>query len=169
MVGIEGMLGIELSMGVQIAPLSAVVRSPGRVWRIGAKAFCHELALGTELRRSLSRYAYVSMVQLARSSACPHFHPIGPRLASWLLRSMDHADAGEMAITQESIAHLLGIRRESVTEEAIRMQAAGHIRNSRGRITLLNREGLEEAACTCYANYPPLPSKPEERNKRCPS
>ncbi|HWH83723.1 MAG TPA: Crp/Fnr family transcriptional regulator, partial [Burkholderiaceae bacterium] len=95
MVGREGMLGVQLALGVSATPLRALVQGPGNAWRIGAKAFRAELAHSPALQRTLGRYAYVLMAQLAESAACLRFHQIGPRLARWLLMSQDraHADA----------------------------------------------------------------------------
>jgi len=147
----EGMLGVQLAMGVRIAPLHALVQGSGSAWRVGARAFKRELARSAVLRNELSRYAYVLMQQLAGSAACLRFHEIGPRLGRWLLMSQDRAHADSFRVTHEFLAYMLGVRRVGVTRAATELQRAGHIEYHRGALTVLDRRGLELAACSCYA------------------
>lgn len=151
MVGREGMLGSQLALGVERAPLRALVQGPGSARRIGAGAFRRELSRSTSLQRGLDRYLYVLMAQLAASAACLRFHLIGPRLARWLLMSQDRAHADRFRVTQEFLAYMLGVRRVGVTMAAGALQHSGLIHYHRGEITVVDRAGLEAAACDCYA------------------
>ena len=151
MVGREGMLGVQIALGELAAPLHALVQGSGSAWRVGASAFRHELAHSTALHNALSRYTYVLMRQQAASAACLRFHEIGPRLARWLLMSQDRAHADRFRVTHEFLAYMLGVRRVGVTRAATELQRAGHIEYRRGDLTVLDRAGLEAAACDCYA------------------
>lgn len=150
MVGREGMLGVQLVLGVPNAPLHALVQGAGSAQRVSARAFRAELAASTALQRSLRRYVYVLMEQLATSAACLRFHLIGPRLARWLLMSQDRAHADSFHVTQEFLAYMLGVRRVGVTGAAGILQRAGLIEYRRGKVTVLDRARLEQAACSCY-------------------
>ena len=151
MVGREGMPGAQLALGVSSAPMRALVQGPGRAWRIGAAAFRAELARSEPLQRGLNRYLYVLMAQLAAATACLRFHQIGPRLARWLLMSQDRAHADHFHVTHEFLAYMLGVRRVGVTAAAGALQRSGLIEYRRGELAVLDRAGLEAAACGCYA------------------
>ena len=151
MVGREGMLGVQLALGVATAPLHALVQGTGTAWRIGTRAFKAELAASPALQNELHRYLYVLMAQLAESTACVRFHQIGPRLARWLLMSQDRSRASSFEVTQEFLAYMLGVRRVGITAAAGALQRNGLIAYSRGKLTVLDRKGLEQAACGCYA------------------
>ena len=151
MVGREGMVGAQLALGIVAAPLRAIVQGSGAAWRIGTKAFLPELARSPALQRSLSRYVYVLMAQLATSAACLRYHLIGPRLARWLLMTQDRAHADSFHVTQEFLAYMLGVRRVGITAAAGSLQRSGLIEYARGELTVLDRAGLEAAACSCYA------------------
>lgn len=150
MVGREGMLGAQLTLGVVTAPLRAVVQGPGTSWRIAVVEFRRELARGIALQRALQRYVYVLMMQLTRSAACLRFHQIGQRLARWLLMSQDRSYSDRFLITHEFLAYMLGVRRVGITTAAVALQRNGLIEYHRGELTVLNRKGLEAAACACY-------------------
>lgn len=152
MVGREGMLGAHVVLGVRIAPLHAVVQGPGAAWRIGTADFRRELAHNASLQRGLNRYIHVLMTQLAASAGCLRFHLIGPRLARWLLMSQDRAHADGFRITHEFLSYMLGVRRVGVTTAAVALQRSGLIEYHRGALTVLDRPGLEAAACSCYAS-----------------
>ena len=150
MVGREGLLGAQLALGVLTSPLRALVQGAGAAKRVEAKAFRAELARSTALQRNLHRYLYVLMEQLATSAACLRFHQIGPRLARWLLMSQDRAHADTFHVTQEFLAYMLGVRRVGVTAAASALQRRGLIEYRRGELKVLDRSGLEAAACSCY-------------------
>jgi CRP-like cAMP-binding protein len=152
MVGREGMLGAQLALGVATVPLHALVQGAGSAWRIRTVAFRVELARSPALQRTLNRYLYVLMTQLAGSAACLRFHQIGPRLARWLLMSQDRAHADQFHVTHEFLAYMLGVRRVGITAAAGMLQRDGLIEYRRGEMKVLNRGGLEAAACGCYAN-----------------
>ena len=151
MVGREGMLGAQLALGVMVTPLHALVQGAGTAWRIDAAAFRAELARSTALQRGLHRYIYVLMAQLSATAACLRFHQIGPRLARWLLMSQDRAHSDKFHVTHEFLAYMLGVRRVGVTTAAGALQRAGLIEYRHGQLTVLDRVGLEAAACACYA------------------
>lgn len=151
MVGREGMLGIQLTQGVMTAPLHALVQGPGSAWRISASAFKRELARSASLQKILGRYTYVLMQQQATSAACLRYHEIGPRLARWLLMTQDRAHADAFHVTHEFLAYMLGVRRVGVTRAASELQRANQIKYHRGEVWVLDRAGLEAAACDCYA------------------
>jgi len=150
MVGREGMLGAQLALGVNTVPLHALVQGPGTAWRIDARDFRRELIDSQALQRVMNRYLYVVMAQLATSAVCLRFHLIGPRLARWLLMSQDRAHSDSFPVTQEFLAYMLGVRRVGVTAAAGALQRSGLIEYHRGELKVLDRSGLEAAACDCY-------------------
>jgi CRP-like cAMP-binding protein len=151
MVGREGMVGAHLALGVMTEPLHAVVQGSGSAWRIASAPFRRELARSSALRRWLNRYLYVLMSQFAVSAACLRFHLIGPRLARWLLMTQDRTHTNSFHVTHEFLAYMLGVRRVGITAAAGSLYRAGLIEYKRGDLVVLNRRGLEAAACGCYA------------------
>jgi len=151
MVGREGMVGVQLLVGVLEAPWRALVQGQGTAWRLSATGFKRELALSQSLQCSLKHYLYVLMAQQAASAGCLRFHMIGQRLARWLLMSQDRAHSDSFHVTHEFLAYMLGMRRVGVTAAASTMQKNGLIQYHRGELKVLDRAGLEAAACGCYA------------------
>lgn len=151
MVGREGMLGAPQVLGVPSSPLRALVQGQGASWRMGVAPFRRELVHSAALRSQLERYVYVLMAQMVSAAGCLRFHLIGPRLARWLLMSQDRAHDDSFQVTHEFLAYMLGVRRVGVTVAAGELQRRGLISYHRGALTVLDRGGLEEAACSCYA------------------
>lgn len=152
MVGYEGMLGVELALGINVAPLRTVVQGAGRAWRLARAPLVRELRVCAALRHAVHTYIYVQMSQLATASACRRFHLIGPRLARWLLMTQDRSRRDRFRVTHEFLALMLGVRRVGVTVAASALQEEGLIRYHRGELEVLDRGGLEARACGCYAS-----------------
>jgi len=151
MVGREGMLGAQLALGVSAIPLHALVQGAGMAWRMPAARFRRELSGSASLQLSMNRYVYVLMAQLATAAGCTRFHSVEPRLARWLLMTQDRTRSNSFHLTHEFLGHMLGVRRVGITGAAGALQDQGLIRYRRGNITVLDRAGLEAAACSCYA------------------
>lgn len=151
MVGSEGLVGAYLALDVTVEPLHTVVQGAGSALRVATTPFMQELGRSPVLRGAVNRYLYVLMAQLATASACLRFHEIEPRLARWLLMSQDRAHADTFHVTQEFLAYMLGVRRVGITGAASGLRRDRLIEYRRGEVTILDRAGLEAAACTCYA------------------
>ena len=150
MVGREGLFGALLALGATTSPLQALVQGSGSALRITATALRSEIGRSSALRSMLLRYVFVTMEQMATSAACLRFHLIGPRLARWLLMSEDRAHDPHFLVTHEFLASMLGVRRVGVTVAAGELQRRGLIHYHRGQVQVLDRSGLEAAACSCY-------------------
>jgi CRP-like cAMP-binding protein len=151
LVGNEGMVGAWLLLGVDVAPLRALVQGSGLAWRVEAKAFRREMAANPNVRDMFNRYVYVQLVQLAQTAACTRFHVVESRLARSLLMTRDRAHSREFHITQQLLAHVLGVRRAGVTRAATSLRRRKLIRYSRGDVEITDERGLEGVACGCYA------------------
>ncbi len=150
MVGNEGIVGISLFMGGESTPSRAVVQSAGQGFRLPAAVMKDEFNRAPVLHLML-RYTQALITQMAQTAVCNRHHSLDQQLCRWLLLSLDRLHGKELVMTQELIANMLGVRREGVTEAALKLQKAGLIRYSRGHITVLDRSGLEERTCECYA------------------
>jgi CRP-like cAMP-binding protein len=149
-VGNEGIVGISLFMGGGSTPSRAVVQSAGSGFRLQAQVMKDEFNRAGPVLHLLLRYTQALITQMAQTAVCNRHHSLDQQLCRWLLLSLDRLSANELVMTQELIANMLGVRREGVTEGALKLQNDGLIRYARGRITVLNRLGLESRTCECY-------------------
>ena len=150
-VGNEGIVGISLFMGGSSTPSRAVVQSAGQGYRLEAQAMKDEFNRAGPVLHLLLRYTQALITQMAQTAVCNRHHSLDQQLCRWLLLSLDRLPGNQLVMTQELIANMLGVRREGVTEAALKLQKAELIRYSRGRITVLDRGGLERRTCECYA------------------
>jgi CRP-like cAMP-binding protein len=150
-VGNEGIVGISLFMGGGSTPSRAVVQSAGRGLRLEAQMMKDEFDKNGLVLHLLLRYTQALITQMAQTAVCNRHHSLDQQLCRWLLLSLDRLQGDELVMTQELIANMLGVRREGVTEAALKLQQAGLIRYARGRISVLDRAGLEKRTCECYA------------------
>jgi CRP-like cAMP-binding protein len=149
-VGNEGIVGISLFMGGESTPSRAVVQSAGQGFRLSSDVIKDEFKRAPVLHLLL-RYTQALITQMAQTAVCNRHHSLDQQLCRWLLLSLDRLEGSELVMTQELISNMLGVRREGVTEGALKLQKAGLIRYSRGRISVLDRPGIEARCCECYA------------------
>ena len=149
-VGNEGILGISLFMGGGSTSSRAVVQSAGHGFRLKARLMKDEFDRAGPVLHLFLRYTQALITQMAQTAVCNRHHSLDQQLCRWLLLSLDRLQGDELVMTQELIANMLGVRREGVTEGALKLQQDGLIRYARGRITVLNRPGLEKRTCECY-------------------
>ena len=149
-VGNEGIVGISLFMGGESTPSRAVVQSAGDGFRLRAQMMKEEFNRAGPVLHLFLRYTQALITQMAQTAVCNRHHSLDQQLCRWLLLSLDRLQNNELVMTQELIANMLGVRREGVTEGALKLQEAGLIRYARGRITVLDRAGLEKRTCECY-------------------
>ncbi len=151
MIGNEGAVGIALFMGGMSTPSRAIVQSAGHCYRLNRRHLMAEFGLHGDFHHLLLRYTQTLITQMAQTAVCNRHHSIDQQLCRWLLLSMDRHSGNDLEVTHEMIANLLGVRRESVTKAANKLQDLGVIQYQRGHITILDRTGLEGRSCECYA------------------
>ena len=149
-VGNEGVVGVALFMGGETTPSSAVVQTAGHAYRLAGRVLKLEFARAGPMQRLLLRYTQALMTQMTQSAVCNRHHSIEQQLCRWLLLTLDRAPSGELVMTQELVASMLGVRREGITEAAGNLQRAGIISYRRGHISVIDRSGLEARVCECY-------------------
>ncbi len=149
-VGNDGMLGVALFMGGETMPNRAVVQSEGYAYRLRSQVLKSEFNRFGAMERLLLRYAQTLLTQMSQTAVCNRHHTVQQQLCRWLLVTLDRLPSNELLMTQELIANMLGVRREGVTEAAGKLQRRGLIKYSRGHITIVDRQRLEEASCECY-------------------
>jgi CRP-like cAMP-binding protein len=149
-VGRDGLVGISLFMGGETTPSRAVVQSAGHAYRLDAAVLKGEFERGGPLQILLLRYTQALITQMAQTAACNKHHALDQQLCRWLLLSLDRLPSNRLAMTQQLIANMLGVRREGVTEAASRLQEDGIIEYNRGKIMVLDRAALEARVCECY-------------------
>nr|WP_246312052.1 Crp/Fnr family transcriptional regulator [Aquabacterium terrae] len=150
-VGFEGLVGISLFMGGGTTPSRAVVQSGGHAWRMPSRTLKDEFDKSLPVMHLLLRYTQALITQMAQTAVCNRHHSLDQQLCRWLLLSLDRLSGNDLVMTQELIANMLGVRREGVTEAALKLQRDGLIRYARGHISVLDRPGLEQRTCECYA------------------
>lgn len=150
-VGYEGLVGLPAVLGVLNSPGRVFCQIPGRALRVSADVIAAEAQQGTAWFRVLLRYAHFVTAMTAQHAACNRMHAVDARMSRWLLMTHDSVDADDFPLTQEFLGHMLGVARPTVNIAGAMLQRAGFIKYSRGRITVLDRAGLESAACECYA------------------
>jgi CRP-like cAMP-binding protein len=150
LIGREGMVGIPLALGRKVSSVRALVQGAGTAMRMTSAHFRKEFRLSLPLQQELYRYVHALMAQISQTAACNRFHVVEARLARWLLMTHDRVKSDQFRMTQEFLGHMLGVQRVAVTNAAYALQKRKLIRYTRGAITILDREGLEAAACKCY-------------------
>jgi CRP-like cAMP-binding protein len=151
LVGNEGLVGVSLFMGGESTPSRAVVQSAGLGFRLKAKLLKEEFNRAGPVLSLLLRYTQALITQMSQTAVCNRHHKLDQQLCRWLLLSLDRLQGSDLLMTHELIANMLGVRREGVTEIAHKLQSAGLIQYHRGRISVVNRAGLEKRVCECYA------------------
>jgi CRP-like cAMP-binding protein len=151
LVGNDGLIGVALFMGGESTASRAVVQSAGSAYRVTAKRLKAEFKKHGQLHRLLLRYTLALITQMAQTAVCNRLHSVDQQLCRWLLLSLDRLPTNQLSMTQEMMANMLGVRREGITIAAAKLQKLGLIRYSRGSIVILDRAGLEQTCCECYA------------------
>jgi len=150
-VGNEGVVGVSLFMGGDSTPSRALIQSAGGAYRLTAQLMKEEFNRAGPVLHLLLRYTQALITQMVQTAACNRHHSLDQQLCRWLLLSLDRLEGTEMLMTQDLIANMLGVTREGATEGALKLQTAGLIDYTRGRIRVLDRRGLEKRSCECYA------------------
>jgi CRP-like cAMP-binding protein len=149
-VGYEGMAGMPFILGMGISGVRAIVQGKGSALRMASEPFRIEFKRNVPLQEALYRYTYALMAQISQTAACNRFHDAGQRLSRWLLMTRDRVGSDEFLLTQEFLAHMLGLRRVGVTEAASKLKRRKLINYTRGKMQILNPRGLEASSCSCY-------------------
>jgi CRP-like cAMP-binding protein len=149
-VGNEGMVGVSLFMGGDTTPSSAVVQTAGDAYRLERRVLKQEFERSGPTQRLLLRYTQALMTQMSQTAVCNRHHSVEQQLCRWLLVTLDRLPSDKVVMTQEMVAGMLGVRRESIAEAAGRMQQAGVVHSRRGHLAVLERAGLETRVCECY-------------------
>lgn len=149
-VGFEGLVGISIYMGGESATSRAVVQSAGSGYRIKSNHLLDAFNQSRAIEHLFLRYTQALITQMSQTAVCNRHHTLDQQFCRWLLLSLDRLKTNELVMTQELIANMLGVRREGVTEAALKVQKAGLISYSRGHISILDRLGLENRTCECY-------------------
>ncbi|NNU43283.1 Crp/Fnr family transcriptional regulator [Ramlibacter sp. B156] len=150
-VGNEGLVGISLFMGGHSTSSQAVVQAAGQGFRLDAGIMLQEFNRSGAVMHLLLRYTQALITQMAQTSVCNRHHALDQQLCRWLLLTLDRLHSNELVMTQDLLSNILGVRRASISDAAGRLQKDGLIRYERGRVTVLDRPGLEGRSCECYA------------------
>jgi CRP-like cAMP-binding protein len=150
MIGSEGFVGVPVLLGAETSPLEAMVQIPGSALRMQTSAFRDELGSRPALLQLLLRYTQALHIQVSLSAGCNGRHTLPERLARWLLMARDRASSDDLPLSHEFLSMMLGVRRAGVTVTVGTLKSAGLINNSHGRVTIIDRQGLEAASCECY-------------------
>lgn len=167
LIGHEGMLGLPLLLGDNLGDLEGMVQCPGTALRMPAEAFHEALEQLPSLRRLLNLYVLVHHCQVARTAACNGRHDVPQRLARWLLMAHDCSESDTYPMTHDFLGMMLGVRRAGISTAAMVLQKAGLIRYGSGRITIIDRPGLESAGCECYGITRRASERLFGRNESC--
>lgn len=154
MVGREGLVGVQLALGAELSPVRALVQGAGPALRMKKARFLHAMEDCPALRRGVYGYVNLLLEQISLSAVCNRFHVVEARLARWLLMTRDRVERADFRMTHEFLSHMLGVRREGVSEAAADLQHKNIIEYSRGKIHILNHRALEAEACSCYRRSP---------------
>lgn len=149
-IGREGFVGMPVVTGGDVMPYEALIQTPGQVWQLSADLLRAEAARGGPVLSQLLLFVQALLTQVSQTAVCNRHHSLDQQLCRWLLLMFDRLDGRQLSMTREAIATMLGLRRDTVSEAAGVLQAAGLIRYARGRIELVDRSGLEDRACECH-------------------
>ena len=150
MVGNEGMAGMPFILGMGVSGVRALVQGGGNALRMASAPFRIEFDRNPPLQQALHRYTYALMAQISQTAACNRFHEAEARLARWLLMTRDRVGSDEFPLTQQFLAHMLGLRREGVSEAANALKQRNLIGYNRGNIQILDAKKLKASSCSCY-------------------
>ena len=165
MVGNEGMAGMPFILGMGVSGVRAIVQGGGTALRMASAPFRIEFDRNRPLQDALYRYTYALMAQVSQTAACNRFHEAEPRLSRWLLMTRDRVGADEFPLTHEFLAHMLGLRREGVTEAASALKRRKLISYTRGKIQILDVRGLKRSSCSCYQTVKDVFDRAQEPSK----